>query len=122
MFEVTATREAVLDCAIHANHALDPTVAQVAAAPSDGSLSRQARAGSLMTDAHPRTAQDLMRMLGDHGAEGQHICVHSEPAEGEEGSAIQFAMVCDVEAGVMWLAPGQPCSTPFQELRLDDLL
>ena len=122
MFEVTATREAVLDCATHANHALDPAVAQVAAVPSHGSLSRQARAGSLMTDAHPRTAQDLMRILGDHGAEGQHICVHPEPAEGEEGSAIQFAMVCDVEAGVMWLAPGQPCSTPFQELRLDDLL
>ena len=63
-----------------------------------------------------------MRMLADHGAAGQDICVHPDPDEGEEGSAIQFAMVCDVEAGVMWLAPGQPCSTPFQELRLADLL
>jgi isopenicillin-N N-acyltransferase like protein len=107
-----------VDGPTHANHALNPAVAQVAAAPSDGSLSRQARAGSLMAGGPPRTAQDLMRMLGDHGAEGQDICVHPE---GEEDSAIQFAMVCDVEAGVMWLAPGQPCSTPFQELRLDDL-
>ena len=44
------------------------------------------------------------------------------PRDGDEGSAIQFGMVCDVEAGVMWLAPGQPCSTPFQELTLVDLL
>ena len=63
-----------------------------------------------------------MRILADHGADGQDICVHPNPAEGDEGSAIQFGMVCDVEAGVMWLAPGQPCSTPFHELRLDELL
>ena len=122
MLEVTATRKGLVDGATHANHALDPAVSELAAAPSDGSLSRQARAVSLITGNHPQTAQDLMCMLGDHGAEGQDICVHPEPAEGEEGSAIQFAMVCDVEAGVMWLAPGQPCSTPFQEFRLDDLL
>jgi hypothetical protein len=30
--------------------------------------------------------------------------------------------VGDVEAGVMWLAPGQPCGTSFQALRLDELL
>ena len=122
MLEVTATRAGLVDAPTHANHALDPAVAQVAEAPSDGSLSRQARAAALMAGDPPRTAQDVMRMLGDHGAEGQDICVHPAPAEGEEGSAIQFAMVCDVEAGVMWLAPGQPCSTPFQALRLDDLL
>jgi len=66
--------------------------------------------------------QDAIRILADHGADGQDICVHPDPAEGDEGSAIQFGMVCDVEAGVMWLAPGQPCSTSFHPLRLDELL
>ena len=121
MLEVTATREDWSTggaCQPRAR----PRGGRGRGGPSDGSLSRQARAGALMAGDPPRTAQDLMRMLGDHGAEGQDICVHPEPADGEEGSAIQFAVVCDVEAGVMWLAPGQPCSTPFQELRLDDLL
>ena len=93
----------------------------MAEAPTDGSLSRFARACALLDGASP-VASDAMRILADHGAEGQDICVHPDPGAGDEGSAIQFGMVCDVEAGVMWLAPGQPCSTPFQELRLDELL
>ena len=122
MLEVTATREALLEVDVHTNHALDQGVASAAAEPSTGSLSRYQRACALVEGEGPATAADVMRLLGDHGAEGQDICVHPDPDEGEEGSAIQFAMVCDVEAGVMWLAPGQPCTTPFVELRLADLL
>jgi isopenicillin-N N-acyltransferase-like protein len=121
-FEVTATRDGVADSSVHTNHALNPKVAEVSAEPSAGSRSRYERASTLLADAPPRSAHDVMRLLGDHGADGQDICVHPIASEGEEGSAIQFAMVCDVEAGVMWLAPGQPCSSPFQELRLEDLL
>ena len=44
LLEVTATRDGLVDGPAHANHALDPAVAEVAAAPSDGSRSRQARA------------------------------------------------------------------------------
>ena len=120
--EVTATRDAVIECPAHTNHALDGAVAEVAESPSDGSRSRLARTHALLENEPPATAQDAMRMLSDHGAEGQDICVHPDPALGEEASAIQFGMVCDVEAGVMWIAPGQPCSTPFQELTLADLL
>ena len=118
--EVTATRDALVEGAVHTNHALDPAIAEISEAPSPGSLSRHARASSLVADP-PRAPSDVMRILGDHGAEGQDICVHPDPALGDEGSAIQFAMVCDVEAAVMWLATGQPCQTPFQELRLADL-
>ncbi len=118
--EVTATRDALVEGAVHTNHALDHAIAEISEAPSPGSLSRHARASSLVADP-PRAPSDVMRILGDHGAEGQDICVHPDPALGDEGSAIQFAMVCDVEAAVMWLATGQPCQTPFQELRLADL-
>lgn len=122
ILEVTATREALIEAPAHTNHALDADVAEVGEAPSPGSLSRLDRVRALLDDDPPRTAQDAMRLLADHGAQGQDICVHPDPADGEEAPAIQFGMVCDVEAGVMWLAPGQPCSTPFQELPLDELL
>ncbi len=120
--EVTATREGLIEPAAHTNHALDAGVAEAAETPSDGSLSRLARTHALLESDPPDGVHDAMRILGDHGAAGQDICVHPDPAAGDEGSAIQFGMVCDVEAGVMWLAPGQPCSTPFQELSLRELL
>ena len=120
--EVTATRHGLVETAVHTNHALDATVAEAAEAPSPGSLSRFDRTCALLRDDPPLTARDAMRILGDHGADGQDICAHPDPAEGDEGSAIQFGMVCDVEAGVMWLAPGQPCSTEFHELPLAELL
>lgn len=121
LLEVTATRHATAEGLVHTNHALSDETASTAAPPSLGSQSRYTRACSLM-DEGPRTPQDVMRLLSDHGADGQDICVHPDPGQGEEGSAIQFSMICDVESGIMWLAPGQPCSTPFQELRLADLL
>ncbi len=120
--EVTATRDAVVECWAHANHALDAGVAKAAVPPSDGSRSRLSRTHALLEQERPQTAQDAMRILSDHGAKGQDICVHPDPALGEEASAIQFGMVCDVEAGTMWIAAGQPCSTPFQELKIADLL
>jgi isopenicillin-N N-acyltransferase-like protein len=120
--EVTATREGLIEPAVHTNHALHAAVAEAAEAPSEGSLSRLARTHVLLEGDEPETVQGAMRILGDHGAHGQDICVHPDPAAGDEGSAIQFGMVCDVEAGVMWLAPGQPCSTPFHELPLRELL
>jgi hypothetical protein len=120
--EVTATRHGLVEWQTHTNHALDASVAEVSEPASDGSLSRFARASALVDEPGAETVHDAMRLLSDHGAEGQHICVHPDPSDAEEGSAIQFGMVCDVEAGVMWLAPGQPCCTPFHELRLADLL
>ena len=119
---MTATRHGVVDRLVHTNHALDAGVAEATEEPSPGSLSRLGRADALVDQRPPETAQDLMRILSDHGAEGQDICVHPDPAAGDEGSAIQFGMVCDVEAGVMWLAVGQPCSSEFHELRLAELL
>lgn len=120
--EVTATRDGLSESSVHTNHALDRVVAEVTSEPSAGSQSRYERASILLADRQPQSAHDVMRLLADHGADGQDICVHAKASEGEEGSAIQFAMVCDVEGSTMWLAPGQPCSTSFQELRLPDLL
>ncbi len=120
--EVSATRDGLVESSVHTNHALNRAVAEVSEEPSAGSRSRFDRASTLLADNPPQSAQEVMRVLGDHGADGQDICVHPRAPEGDEGSTIQFAMVCDVEGRTMWLAPGQPCSTPFQEVRLGDLL
>jgi len=120
--EVTATRHGLIEVPAHTNHALAADVAQVVAPASPNSMSRLDRAATLVHEYTPQTVQDLIRILSDHGAEGQNICAHPDPAAGDEGSAIQFAMVCDVEARAMWLAVGQPCSSTFHELPLDELL
>ena len=77
--EVTATRHGLVETAVHTNHALD------AASPRPRS-SRPRQPVAVRPDVAlldvdpPQTAQDAMRMLGDHGAEGQDICAHPDPA------------------------------------------
>jgi hypothetical protein len=31
-------------------------------------------------------------------------------------------MVCDLEAGRMWVAEGNPCTSPYEEIDLDGVL
>ncbi len=123
MLEVTATRDARGRMpGSHQPRARQPPWPRPPSRLRRAAARGLARAHALLENEPPATAEDAMRILSDHGAEGQDICVHPDPGAGEEASAIQFGMVCDVEAGVMWIAPGQPCSTPFHEVRLADLL
>ena len=39
-----------------------------------------------------------------------------DPAD--EASAIVFSMICDLDLGRMWVAPGSPCVTPYEEVDL----
>jgi hypothetical protein len=66
--------------------------------------------------------QEAFGLLGDHGARDQDICVHPDPAEGPEASAIMFGMVADVANRTLWVAPDNPCVNPFEPFALDDLL
>jgi isopenicillin-N N-acyltransferase-like protein len=120
VIESTATTASQLDIAEHTNHALDPAVAAAACAPSAGSRSRLARARALATSAAP-TLEGMAGLLADHGAEGQDICVHPDPALGDEGSTILFAMICEPETRSMWLASGHPCSASFERVGFDDV-
>jgi len=111
--ETTAASEAVVECDAHTNHALDPAVGAVTCAASPGSRSRLDRARVLAASADA-TLEAMGAILADHGADGQDICVHPEPAEGDEGSTILFAMICEPETRSMWVAPGHPCTTSFE--------
>ena len=120
VIETTATTSARLDITEHTNHALDPTVAAAACDPSGGSRSRLARARVLAAAADP-TVEGMAGLLADHGASGQDICVHPDPAEGDEGATILFAMICEPDTRSMWLAAGHPCTAPLERVGFDDL-
>ncbi|MEX0755190.1 MAG: C45 family peptidase [Actinomycetota bacterium] len=123
IFETTATAAADLrGTTAHSNHALDDTVAVVCPASSDGSRSRLARMQALTAGREEWTVAEACELLGDHGADAQNICVHPDPTEGPEASAIMFGMVADVANRTLWVAPGNPCENTFEPYRLDELL
>ena len=37
-------------------------------------------------------------------------------------SVVVFSMVCDVEAGRMWVAPDDPAATAYEEVELDGVV
>ena len=107
---------------MHSNHALDDEVAAACPSASDGSVSRLARMRALTAERDTWTIADACALLADHGADGQDICVHPDPAEGPEASAIMFGMVADVGNRTLWVAPGNPCTSAFERYALRDLL
>jgi isopenicillin-N N-acyltransferase-like protein len=120
----------------HTNHYTDPELAGRAPAPSPGSQARLARLQALVTERSPATPAALGEILADHGGGGpQTICEHGEaegsgePHDGpagrrigtsapDEASAIVFSMICDLDLGRMWVAPGSPCVTAYEEVDL----
>jgi isopenicillin-N N-acyltransferase-like protein len=119
--ETSATGHAVLDAAdtpdaprCHTNHYLDPGLAEREGNTSPGTRARLARAHELWGSA--RTAEDAMDLLCDHRGGALSICAHPQERDGDQAEAIVFAMVCHLEGGRLWVAPGNPCTTPFEEV------
>lgn len=117
--ETTATKHAVLaEPGAHTNHYEDPDLAELAPPPSEGSRSRLERLRALLAERRPRSAEDLMGIMRDHGSAPQSICLHPDPDEGDEASACLFSMVVDVEARRMWVTSGNPCVQEYTEVDL----
>jgi isopenicillin-N N-acyltransferase like protein len=132
--ETSATRFAVNGLAgSHTNHYTDPELADRAPPPSPGSLARLRRLRTLVEERAPATPAAIGEILADHGGDGpQTICEHgggdgrrglqggapAAPAPADEASAIVFSMICDLDLGRMWVAPGSPCVTPYEEVDL----
>jgi hypothetical protein len=120
--ETTATQHRVHpEADVHTNHYLDPELAAMAPAPSDGSVARFDRLTELLEERRPTEPEAVMELLRDHGSSPQAICLHPDPAEGDEASAVLFSMVADVEQGRMWVAPGNPCEQDYVEIDLPEL-
>jgi hypothetical protein len=110
--ETTAERAAVLDGpGVHTNHYLAPELEELGDEPSASSASRHAHLRALVEERPPQTPQEAMAILGEHAA---------EPHEGE--SVVVCSMVCDVEVGRMWVAPGDPSHTAYEEVDLDGVV
>jgi isopenicillin-N N-acyltransferase like protein len=118
--ETSATRFAVdRSPGAHTNHYTDPELAGRAPAPSPGSLARLERLRALVTERSPATPAAIGEILADHGGGGpQTICEHGRDDPADEASAIVFSMICDLDLGRMWVAPGSPCVTPYEEVDL----
>lgn len=123
--ETTATRSAVLaPPTAHTNHYLDPELADFGDPPSPGSLARQQRLLELLSERSPDSPEGVMDVLRDHGSHPQAICLHpdEDAPYPEESSAVVFSMVCDVAAGRMWVAGGNPCDVEYEEVDLSDVV
>ena len=118
--ETTGSRASVMPANEHTNHALDPAVAEVTFPASAGSESRYARVATLAATAQP-TTDGVVAILADHESEPQSICVHPDPADGDEGSTILFAMIAEPAQRSLTIASGHACTGVFETLRLDDL-
>lgn len=121
--ETTAERVVALEGpGGHANHYLALEHLERGDEPSAGSRSRQARLEELLAERPPESPDDAMAILRDHASEPQAICHHPDSAEEDEGSAVCFSLVAELEAGRLWVAAGSPCDTPYEEVDLSDVV
>ena len=120
VIETTGQQVAVLDGPqAHTNHYLDPGLAALGPEPAPGSVARLLeRLRRLLDERAPTTVPEAMDILRDHDSTPQAICLHPDLEEGEEASAVMFSMVADLGEGRMWVAPGNPCETEYEEVDL----
>jgi hypothetical protein len=63
-----------------------------------------------------------MAILSDHDSEPASICMHPDPAEGDDAEAVVFSMVCELESERMWVSNGLPCEAGYEEIDLSEAL
>ncbi len=117
--ETSSARSAILGPGAHTNHYLDPELARDGDS-SEGSVARYERLAELLRDRPPATPEEAMELLRDHASSPQAICEHGTPGDAQ-ASVVLFSLVCELESGRMWVAPGNPCGTPYEEVDLADL-
>jgi isopenicillin-N N-acyltransferase like protein len=121
--ETTAARESLLSGpGAHTNHYLDPSLGELGPRPTAGSLARYERLIGLIEDRRPEDPEAVMDILRNHEGTPQCICLHPDHRAGDEAESVVFSMVCDVEGGRMWVAPGNPCITEFEEIDLTGVI
>ena len=105
---------------LHTNHFLTPGLAPVRdvslwAMPDSAVRLQRLRAGART----PAAVDDFRALLADHADYPHSICSHADPAQHplEQGATIA-SLLMDLPARRLWLAAGQPCQTPYEELDL----
>jgi isopenicillin-N N-acyltransferase-like protein len=102
----------------HTNHFLTPDIG-----PTDLAMwamhSTVVRLQRLQAAKTARTLDDFRTVLADHADYPYSICAHPDPAEHpcEQGATIASVLM-DLTAREIWLAPGNPCQTPYEQLKV----
>ena len=115
------------DLVLHANHFQNPGFGgrDVSLVAMPDSPFRMARLRGL-TAAHagPLDLPFWTEALADHAMFPLGVCCHPDPRAtvAPERYATILALVMDPAEKTLWLAPGNPCSTPFERLDLGDAL
>jgi len=118
--ETTALRAALLDGpGAHTNHYLDQELATLAPAPSQSSARRLERLRGALAARPPGSVPDAMAALRDTAEAGRGA---EDAIADDEASVILFSMVCDVEAGRMWVASGDPSVVDYEEVDVGDVV
>ena len=105
----------------HTNHFLAPHIAAPDTGPTDLALwampSSVVRLQRLRAAAAARTLDDFGVLLADHADYRHGICAHPDPAAHpcEQGATIASVLM-DLTARRIWLAAGNPCQVPFEQL------
>ena len=102
---------------LHTNHflssGLHPVDVSLWAMPSSAVRLQRLQAGATGL----ATLDDFRALLADHADYPNSICSHPDPGDHplEQGATIASVLM-DLNARRLWLAPGQPCQVPYQEL------
>lgn len=121
--ETAATRQELIDGdGGHTNHYLDAELAAMSPDPSPASSSRFSQLQHLLSQDPPSTPEEAMAILSDHDSEPAAICLHPDPAEGDDADAVVFSMVCELESNRMWVSNGLPCKAGYEEIDLSEAL
>lgn len=111
---------------VHTNHFVAPPrdVADVSHWAMPDSVGRYQRLGrALEISPRPVTVERLQTILADHADHPFGVCCHPDPREHpiEQGATIT-SIIMDPHDHVMWLADGNPCSTPYRRIDYADFL
>jgi isopenicillin-N N-acyltransferase-like protein len=100
---------------LHTNHFLagiHPADLALWAMPSSAVRLQRLRAGGAA-----RSLDDFGVLLADHADYPHSICAHPDPAAHPcEQSATIASLLMDLTARRIWLAAGNPCQTPYEQL------
>lgn len=111
---------------VHTNHfvALPRGVVDVSQWAMPDTLVRYQRlARALGTAPRPVTVDYLQKALTDHADYPFGVCCHPDAREHpcEQGATV-MSIIMDPYDSVLWLADGNPCSTPYRRIDYTDLL
>jgi isopenicillin-N N-acyltransferase-like protein len=121
--ETSATRQAVLDgFGGHTNHYIDPELAIDDTNDAPGTRIRMRRLTELLDERRPAAPEEAMAILGDHRNAPESICLHPDHMDADQAGGVLFSMVCHLEERRMWVAGGNPCTEPFEEIDLTGAL